>query len=142
MLAGGSTARPSGVREHAARFLPEHMVPSTLTALPALPLTPNGKLDSARLPEPLTRPPRPASRSMTAADGADLQGPAASVWQQVFGFRVGLDDDFFALGGNSLLGVQLFAAMRSAGTAHSAAARAVPEPDGAGARRGARAGWE
>ena len=37
------------------------------------------------------------------------------MWQQVFGFRVGVDDDFFTLGGNSMLGVQLFAAMRAAG---------------------------
>lgn len=112
-------------REHAARFLPEHMVPSTLTALPALPLTPNGKLDQARLPEPII-----ASGAEAALDGQDLDGQdldgrnldgqdvearLRAVWQQVFGFRVGFDDDFFALGGNSLLGVQLFAAMRAAG---------------------------
>jgi len=109
VLGGGSV---EAVREHAARFLPEHMVPSTLTALPALPLTPNGKLDAARLPEPITAAP-PAGDAVE--DPADLEGRLHRVWQQVFGFRVGLDDDFFALGGNSLLGVQLFAAMRGAG---------------------------
>ncbi|HST46744.1 amino acid adenylation domain-containing protein [Jatrophihabitans sp.] len=111
VLSGGDVEE---VRAHAARFLPEHMVPSTFTVLPALPLTPNGKLDSARLPEPLD--PTAPDGELDAPDGAtDLQARLHAVWQQVFGFRVGLDDDFFALGGNSLLGVQLFAAMRGAG---------------------------
>ena len=104
------------VRQHAARFLPEHMVPSTLTALPALPLTANGKLDQARLPEPLAGTgPAEADGPGGSPDGHDLEAQLHAVWQQVFGFRVGFDDDFFTLGGNSLLGVQLFAAMRSAG---------------------------
>ena len=114
---GGSVER---VREHAARFLPEHMVPSTLTALPALPLTANGKLDQARLPEPTTATApenggQPDGSLDGPLDGVGLEAKLHAVWQRVFGFRVGLDDDFFTLGGNSLLGVQLFAAMRSAG---------------------------
>jgi amino acid adenylation domain-containing protein len=126
VLSGGGSVEQ--VREHAARFLPEHMVPSTLTALPALPLTSNGKLDQARLPEPLTAP-APENRGVRdglpegapdgtpdgAPDGHDLEAKLHAVWHQVCGFRVGLDDDFFTLGGNSLLGVQLFAAMRAAG---------------------------
>jgi amino acid adenylation domain-containing protein len=113
VLSGASTAQQ--VREHAARFLPEHMVPSTLTALPALPLTPNGKLDQARLPEPLaSAAPEPAEWNGRFGSD-DVEAKLHAVWQQVFGFRVGFDDDFFSLGGNSLLGVQLFAAMRSAG---------------------------
>ncbi|HEX8081062.1 MAG TPA: amino acid adenylation domain-containing protein [Jatrophihabitans sp.] len=110
------------VREHAARFLPEHMVPSTLTALPALPLTPNGKLDQARLPEPLITSAAESAESAGVdggldgePDAQDVEAKLRAVWQQVFGFRVGVDDDFFTLGGNSLLGVQLFAAMRTAG---------------------------
>ena len=117
VLSGGATVEQ--VREHAARFLPEHMVPSTLTALPALPLTANGKLDAARLPEPVGEATRGLGGLIGDAvddvTGASLEARLQAVWQQVFGFRVGLDDDFFTLGGNSLLGVQLFAAMRSAG---------------------------
>jgi amino acid adenylation domain-containing protein len=130
VLSGGGAVQQ--VREHAARFLPEHMVPSTLTALPALPLTPNGKLDQARLPEPIIataggadgaldgRDPDGQLSDGQLSDGQDIDGQDVetrlrAVWQQVFGFRVGVDDDFFALGGNSLLGVQLFAAMRAAG---------------------------
>ncbi|MDQ1738880.1 MAG: hypothetical protein QOE53_532, partial [Pseudonocardiales bacterium] len=122
VLAGGGSVEQ--VREHAARFLPEHMVPSTLTALPTLPLTPNGKLDQARLPEPITATAPKADGVLDGQDdvhfdgqlnGQDLEAKLHAVWQQVFGFRVGFDDDFFTLGGNSLLGVQLFAAMRAAG---------------------------
>ncbi|MEO6502560.1 MAG: amino acid adenylation domain-containing protein [Jatrophihabitantaceae bacterium] len=121
VLSGDGTVEQA--REHAARFLPEHMAPSTLTALPALPLTPNGKLDQARLPEPIiARPAEPAGTGGEPdgepggePDSQDLEARLHAVWQQVFGFRVGFDDDFFSLGGNSLLGVQLFAAMRSAG---------------------------
>ena len=111
VLSGGGSVEQ--VREHAARFLPEHMVPSTLTALPALPLTPNGKLDQARLPEPITA--TALDGDLAGEGGQDLEAKLHAVWQQVFGFRVGFDDDFFTLGGNSLLGVQLFAAMRAAG---------------------------
>ncbi|GAA2500755.1 amino acid adenylation domain-containing protein [Streptomyces gobitricini] len=110
------TAPPAGteeVRRHAARFLPEHMVPSTVTALPALPLTPNGKIDTARLPEPLLgggqSTPSPADE-----EAGDLESRLRGVWERVFGFRVGPDDDFFGLGGNSLLAVRLLAALRDA----------------------------
>lgn len=113
VLSGSGTVEQA--REHAARFLPEHMVPSTFTVLPALPLTANGKLDSARLPEPVPAAAETESAPAGDQDGADLETKLHAVWQQVFGFRVGFDDDFFTLGGNSLLGVQLFAAMRSAG---------------------------
>lgn len=114
VLSGSGTVEQA--REHAARFLPEHMVPGTFTVLPALPLTANGKLDSGRLPEPvLAAPATQASPLEEGEANADLETRLHAVWQQVFGFRVGLDDDFFTLGGNSLLGVQLFAAMRSVG---------------------------
>ncbi|PYC77692.1 amino acid adenylation protein, partial [Streptomyces tateyamensis] len=105
--AAGSTEE---VRRHAAAFLPAHMVPSTITALPVLPLTPNGKVDTARLPEPLEDgDPAPAE-----AGAGDLESRLKTVWERTFGFRVGLDDDFFTLGGNSLLGVRLLAAVRAA----------------------------
>ncbi|MFJ6698012.1 amino acid adenylation domain-containing protein [Streptomyces sp. NPDC091272] len=105
----GDTAE---VRRHAARFLPEHMVPSTLTALPALPLTPNGKVDTARLPEPLTGG---AQEGEPVPEGDDTGSRLRAVWEKVFGFRIGPDDDFFALGGNSLLAVRMLAAVRASG---------------------------
>ncbi|CAL9648912.1 non-ribosomal peptide synthetase [Streptomyces sp. enrichment culture] len=103
------------VRQHAARFLPEHMVPATVTALPALPLTPNGKVDTGRLPLPLTGGPAEAGRAGPEPEADDVESRLRTVWEKVFGFRVGLDDDFFSLGGNSLLGVRLLAALKAAG---------------------------
>ncbi|WP_243082000.1 amino acid adenylation domain-containing protein [Streptomyces sp. 891-h] len=108
------TGATEEVRQHAARFLPAHMVPSTVTALPALPLTPNGKVDAERLPLPLEGRSDGAEEEPAAA-GDDVASRLRAVWEEVFGFRVGLDDDFFALGGNSLLGVRLLAALKAAG---------------------------
>ncbi|MFB7552704.1 amino acid adenylation domain-containing protein [Streptomyces sp. NPDC056154] len=108
---GIATGDLQEVRRHAARFLPDHMVPSTLTELSALPLTPNGKVDTARLPLPLADEAAGAPEPV----GDDLPSRLRAVWEKLFGFRVGPDDDFFALGGNSLLGVRLLAAMREQG---------------------------
>ncbi|MFJ8035781.1 amino acid adenylation domain-containing protein [Streptomyces sp. NPDC096032] len=108
---GALTGDLQDVRRHAARFLPDHMVPSTLTALSALPLTPNGKVDTARLPLPLAD----QDTAVPETAGDDLASRLRAVWERLFGFRVGPDDDFFTLGGNSLLGVRLLAAMREQG---------------------------
>ena len=94
------------VRGRAARLLPEHMVPAAVTALDALPLTPNGKLDVAMLPAPV---------AVEVEEGGDLTARLRAIWSTVLGAEVGLDDDFFDLGGNSLLAVRLGSAMRAGG---------------------------
>ncbi|WP_086829984.1 amino acid adenylation domain-containing protein [Streptomyces sp. NRRL B-24572] len=101
-----------GVRKRAATVLPGYMLPATVTALDSLPLTTNGKLDASRLPEPARTVPAPAPAS------TGEQGTAAvlqEIWSTVLGTRVGLDDDFFELGGNSLLAVRISAALRNRG---------------------------
>jgi len=103
---GATGGDPAEARRHAARFLPEYMVPTTVTALPALPLTANGKVDAARLPVPGAAPAAPPG---PAAD------PVSAAWEAVFGVQVGNADNFFDLGGNSLLAVRLVAALRSRG---------------------------
>jgi amino acid adenylation domain-containing protein len=108
------TAGPAGtgeIRRRAGRMLPEYMVPATVTALPELPLTINGKVDVARLPAPASQAAPPES----AAAPATVTGQLQRIWAAILGTAVGVDDDFFELGGNSLLAVRLMAALRDAG---------------------------
>ncbi|MDC8016149.1 non-ribosomal peptide synthetase [Tahibacter soli] len=89
--------------------LPEYMVPSHLVALDALPVTANGKLDHAALPAPQRRY-APRRAPVRAAERY-----VAQVWQDQLGVDgVGLDDDFFALGGQSLLAVRVASRLESA----------------------------
>ncbi len=90
------------------RTLPEFMVPSLFVKLAALPLTPNGKVDRSALPVP-------DAASLLAVDAyvaprTPREEQLASIWAQVLGAdRVGVDDDFFDLGGHSLMAVRLLA---------------------------------
>ncbi|GAB1510341.1 MupA/Atu3671 family FMN-dependent luciferase-like monooxygenase [Actinophytocola sp. KF-1] len=93
------TADPHALRAHLADRLPDYMVPARLTVLDRLPLTPNGKLDRAALPDGDT----PVRAVFRPADSG-LARTIADVWRTVLRLdRVGLDDNFFDLGGNSLL---------------------------------------
>ncbi|RZL84407.1 MAG: non-ribosomal peptide synthetase [Rhodococcus sp. (in: high G+C Gram-positive bacteria)] len=110
---GSQPVDPPTLITHAARLLPDYMVPSAITVLVALPLTPAGKVDVRALPEPTFAvrefvAPRSVSESRVAQVFADILGLD----------RVGLDDDFFALGGNSLTATRVIARLNTtAGTA-------------------------
>ncbi|MFJ4780714.1 amino acid adenylation domain-containing protein [Streptomyces sp. NPDC088762] len=103
----------TGVRKRAAGVLPGYMLPATVTALDTLPLTTNGKLDAARLPLPVRTAPAPATAA--GAAGEDRAAVLQEIWTTVLGTPVGLDDDFFELGGNSLFAVRISAALRARG---------------------------
>ncbi|MFF5365701.1 amino acid adenylation domain-containing protein [Streptomyces sp. NPDC013187] len=103
----------AGVRKRAATVLPAYMLPATVTALDALPLTTNGKLDAQRLPEPVRTAPVAPSPAPEGTDGA--AAVLQEIWSDVLGIPVGVDDDFFELGGNSLLAVRISAALRGRG---------------------------
>jgi amino acid adenylation domain-containing protein len=80
--------------------LPPWMMPSVYLPIPAFPLTPHGKVDYAALPAPMAG----STRTGFAAEGTNLEQEVASEWRQVLGAdHVGLDDNFFDIGGNSLL---------------------------------------
>ncbi|MFH9237408.1 amino acid adenylation domain-containing protein [Streptomyces anulatus] len=119
--APGAGEDPGPVRDRAARLLPAHMVPATVTVLPALPLTANGKLDPARLPAPgARRPPAPAVPTAPPAPTAEAsEAPAAvlaGIWRDVFGVEeIGPDDDFWDLGGNSLYAIRIGTLARERG---------------------------
>ncbi|WP_369829532.1 amino acid adenylation domain-containing protein [Nocardia sp. 852002-20019_SCH5090214] len=101
--AEGAKVDTDELSEHAGHSLPAHMVPTTIMVLDAIPLTPVGKLDRAALPEPVLaarefRAPSGALEEMVAAVFSDLLDPPGPV---------GADDDFFELGGNSLIATQV-----------------------------------
>ncbi|HYS38899.1 MAG TPA: amino acid adenylation domain-containing protein, partial [Pseudonocardiaceae bacterium] len=99
------------LRTFVARDLPDHMVPSAVVALDALPLNPNGKLDRAALPAPDW-----AARVGHTAPRTDAERIIAEIWADVLGLaRVGVEDNFFALGGDSILGIQVVAKAAQAG---------------------------
>jgi nonribosomal peptide synthetase DhbF len=97
------------LREHAAKLLPNYMIPSAFVEIAALPLTPNGKLDWKALPAP---------DSAVVAAGRGPRTPQEEVLRNLFMEvlalpRVGVDDSFFDLGGHSLLAVQLMSKIHS-----------------------------
>lgn len=101
--AGGGSPDLDALRTTVARALPDYMVPSAFVTLDSFPLTPNEKLDRKALPKPEAALPRTGRRPNTPAEHlvAELFGALLEVPE------VGADDEFFALGGNSLLASQL-----------------------------------
>lgn len=99
-------APPDGevLRRWLAAELPDYMLPAAYGWLPALPLTANGKLDRDALPEPARARPVPAARMPVDP----LERDIAALWCQVLDIdAVGVDQDFFDLGGDSIAAVQL-----------------------------------
>ncbi|WP_301128295.1 non-ribosomal peptide synthetase, partial [Streptomyces cacaoi] len=98
------------VREHVAGVLPEYMVPAAFVVLDALPLNAAGKLDRRALPEPGF-----ASERAFTAPRTRVEEVLAGVWQQVLGVeQVGVEDDFFDLGGDSILSLRVASRVRAA----------------------------
>ncbi len=100
------------LRRHLAGTLPDYMLPGHFVHLNAFPLTPNGKIDRNALPAPGETRPELAVEFVPAAN--DLEKKVAAIWQEVLQLeRVGVHDNFFDLGGHSLLMVQVFGKLRS-----------------------------
>ncbi|KHD73657.1 hypothetical protein MB27_33325 [Actinoplanes utahensis] len=96
-------AGPERLRGYVAGTLPAHMVPAAFVVVPALPVTASGKLDKRALPAPTFEP----SDGKYAAPRTGTEQAVADIWADVLGVsRVGRDDDFFALGGDSILVVR------------------------------------
>ncbi|WP_051966852.1 non-ribosomal peptide synthetase [Kitasatospora mediocidica] len=103
-------AEPAEVRRYVAGILPEYMMPGTVTRVDQLPLTVNGKLDKSRLPAPMTAPAQASAVTVDAATG--VLGEVLAVWRELFHPGVEPEDDFFSLGGNSLLALRIVRLLR------------------------------
>jgi thioesterase domain-containing protein/aryl carrier-like protein len=110
---GAGLPTAAQLREHLRRSLPEFMVPAVYVELSAVPLLANGKLDRAALPEPDRSAFGPAVYVLPSSPEEQL---VAGIWREVLGAdRVGAQDDFFQLGGHSILVTQIVARVRAAG---------------------------
>ncbi len=95
------------LREDLKEKLPDHMIPSFFVKLANLPLTPNGKIDKKALPIPENT--IKVSQTQTKSEKAMVK-----IWAKVLNLEtVGIDDNFFSIGGHSLLAVELFAQLQS-----------------------------
>lgn len=107
----GNAPKPSEIRAFLASYLPDYMVPSTFIVLPELPMSAHAKLNRAALPAPTAE---------NILDEDAFEHPLTELEQQLASFvsalvnveRIGRDDNFFVLGGHSLMGAQLIAKIR------------------------------
>jgi amino acid adenylation domain-containing protein len=102
---GEETPDVSQLRTHLKQSLPDYMVPAAFIMLEALPLNPSGKVDRLALP---AQPNHELSKRHGIAPRNELEVNLVEIWERLLGVApISVDDDFFELGGNSLLVIQL-----------------------------------
>ncbi len=102
------------IRAHLQRHLPEYMVPAAFVFVAAFPLTSNGKIDRRALPPPRIQ--RPETGSGYVAPRTPAEHALAAIWRAVLRVdRVGVTDNFYALGGDSILSLHVLSRARAAG---------------------------
>jgi acyl carrier protein len=110
--ATGRVPEPDELHELLAGSLPDSMLPSAVLALDQWPLTPNGKLDRQALPAPSRVVPRAAG---TSAPRTDTERVLAQIWTEVLAVdTVGVQDNFFALGGDSVRSLLIITRIKAA----------------------------
>jgi amino acid adenylation domain-containing protein len=99
------------IREFLSARIPEYMVPSEFLMMEQLPLTPNGKVDRNNLPAPGGSPSSSIAEYVAPRDAVEVV--LAGIWEESLGQgRIGVLDDFFALGGHSLNAIRVISAIR------------------------------
>jgi len=107
-------ARIAALREHVAARLPDYMVPGAFVLLDSFPLNASGKVDRARLPapDPATR----STRQQHVAPRTPLEETLVRLWSGLLSVeQIGIHDDFFEIGGDSIISIQLAARARQEG---------------------------
>ncbi|MEU1448282.1 amino acid adenylation domain-containing protein [Streptomyces mirabilis] len=105
VAASGTTVEPQQLRRHVAGLLAAHMVPAAVLVTDALPTAPNGRLDRAALPAP-----EPVRAPADREPGTPLEAVLRELFADILDLpSVGLDDDFFDIGGHSMLASRLIA---------------------------------
>jgi natural product biosynthesis luciferase-like monooxygenase protein len=113
VLAGASSPRVEELRSHLAGALPDYMVPSAFVTLDRFPETPNRKIDRKALPAPESGARRPSTPFVQPS--SQVESTIAAIWCEVLGVeQVGSDDNFFDLGGHSLLTIQVQGKLKEA----------------------------
>jgi Phosphopantetheine attachment site/AMP-binding enzyme C-terminal domain len=110
-LRAGARGGPAELRRFLKEEAADYMIPATFTLLEELPLSPTGKVDRSKLPRPRTDPPPGAAQ---LAAGNETETMLLEIWRRVLGTgAVGLNDNFFDLGGTSLQLIQVHATIAS-----------------------------
>ncbi|MFM0736450.1 amino acid adenylation domain-containing protein [Paraburkholderia xenovorans] len=113
-FATGDGLRPDALRAALARTLPDALVPDTFTVLAALPLTPNGKIDRRAL-TPMEEGEGAATRALVKPRN-EAEAALLAIWQAALGRDdIGVTDNFFEIGGDSILSLRIIAKARQAG---------------------------
>ena len=100
----GSDLSNTNILEYLTNLLPDYMVPSYLIALDSFPLTINGKLDKKALPDPDFN----IAIENYIAPSTDMELAICTIWEETLGLdRIGITDDFFKIGGNSILAIKV-----------------------------------
>ncbi|KAA1241427.1 non-ribosomal peptide synthetase, partial [Aquimarina sp. RZ0] len=103
-LVGKEDFNTEDTQDYLKRKLPEYMVPGIWVTLPEMPLTRNGKIDKKRLPSPE----QPDTGIAYVAPRNKIESELVAIWEELLGIEsVGIHDDFFALGGHSILAIKL-----------------------------------
>ncbi|MBB3905713.1 non-ribosomal peptide synthetase, partial [Methylobacterium brachythecii] len=112
--AGDAGLDGASLRAALGAVLPDYMVPAHVVVLDGLPLTPNGKVDRRALPAPAL--PEAGGEAGFVAPGTEAETAFAEIWAKVLGLeRVGVSDDFFELGGDSIVSLQVVSRARQRG---------------------------
>lgn len=107
----GAKLTQNSLQQYLQRYLPDYMVPSAFVRMTELPLTANGKVDRAELPAPA--PENTIGDSVRVGPSTPIEARVVAIVSELLGLeQVGVNDNFFFLGGHSLLGTQLIARAR------------------------------